>query len=150
MITEIYNHEILRYASYLSYPPKIKQPDAKACKHSKLCGSTISVELKMENGIITDFSQKVHACVLGQASASIMAQNIIGVSAEEIKNLKNTIRTMLEKNGPTPKRQFSAFSCLQVAKPYKTRHASIMLVFDAITDCIEQIEKKLSDKSYGF
>ncbi|RCL01663.1 MAG: NifU-like protein involved in Fe-S cluster formation [Candidatus Tokpelaia sp. JSC085] len=140
MIDNIYNSEILSYAAHISRLGQLANPDVTTQKSSRLCGSTIKVYLKMQNGMVTDFAQTVSACALGQASASIMAQHIIGLTAHELKQLKATTLAMLTENGPPPSGKFSAFSCLASVKSYKVRHASIMLIFDALTDCIEKIE----------
>jgi len=140
MIDEIYNSKILGYAARIGRLGRLAQPDATAHKHSRLCGSTITVDLKMKNGIVTDFAQEVRACALGQASAAIMAQHIIGAAQEELKALRRTMFAMLAENGPPPAGKFADFACLEPVKDYKARHASAMLVLDAVAECIEQIE----------
>jgi len=145
MIGEIYNNRILGYAARIDRLGRLEKPDATAHKHSRLCGSTITVDLKMENATVTDFAQNVRACALGQASASIMAQHIIGATAEELKALRTTMARMLAENGPPPTGKFADFACLQPVREYKARHASTMLVFDAVVDCILQIEQNETD-----
>lgn len=140
MINEIYNSQILRYAACISRIGQLVHPDATAQKRSELCGSTITVSLKMENNVVTEFAQKVRACALAQAAAAIMAQHVIGATANELKTLRKTILTMLTENGLPPTGKFNAFACLEPIKNYKERHASTMLIFDALIDCIEQIE----------
>lgn len=141
MIDEIYNSKILGYAARIGRLGRLANPDASAHKHARLCGSTIMVDLKMEKNVVIGFAQEVRACALGQASAAIMAQRIIGAEAEELKLLRKTMLAMLTENGPPPTGRFADFACLQPVKDYRARHASAMLVFEAVVDCIEQIEK---------
>lgn len=140
MIDEIYNDKILGYAAHIDKIGRLPHPDATAQKHSRICGSTITVDLKMENGIVTDFAHIVRACALGQASSSLMASHIIGLTAEELRNLRQTIWLMLTEDGPAPNGKFADFACLQPIKDYKARQPSTMLTFDAVVDCIDQIE----------
>ncbi|MBB5073026.1 NifU-like protein involved in Fe-S cluster formation [Bartonella callosciuri] len=142
MIDKIYSDKILEYAAHISRIGRLQNPDATSKKCARLCGSTITVDLRVENSIVTDFAQEVHACVLGQASASLLASHIIGQTTQNLKMLREIIYHMLTKDGPPPPVPFEAFSCLQPIKDYKIRHTSTMLPFDAIVDCIEQIEKK--------
>lgn len=142
MIDNIYNDKILEYAAHISKIGRLNDPDATSKKHAHLCGSTVTVDLKVDNDIVIDFAHEVHACILGQASASLLASHIIGQTTQNIKILRETIYNMLTKNGPLPPSPFEAFSYLQPIKDYKTRHASTMLTFDATVECIEQIEKK--------
>ncbi|WP_354187074.1 iron-sulfur cluster assembly scaffold protein [Bartonella japonica] len=142
MYDNLYNDKILKYAAHISRIGRLNNPDATSKKHARLCGSTVTVDLKVENNIVIDFAHEVHACVLGQASASLLASHIIGQTTQSIKILREIIYQMLTQNGPLPPFPFEEFSYLQPIKDYKTRHASTMLTFDATVECIEQIEKK--------
>lgn len=140
MIDDIYNDKILGYAAHIAKIGRLSHPDATAKKHSRICGSTVTVDLNMKDGIVTDFAHIVRACALGQASSSLMASHIIGASAEELRMLRQTIWLMLTENGPAPSGKFEDFACLEPIKGYKARQPSTMLTFDAVIDCIEQIE----------
>ena len=87
MIDEIYNDKILGYAAHIDKIGRLDKPDATAQKHSRICGSTVTVDLKMKNGVVTEFAHVVRACALGQASSSLMASHVIGLSANELRSL---------------------------------------------------------------
>lgn len=142
MLNDVYNAKILDYAGNIERLGRLDQPDATAKAHSKLCGSTVTVDLKMEGGKVTDFAHEVKACALGQASSSIMARNVIGATGEELKALRKTMIAMLKEGGPPPEGKFAEFRFLEPVRDYKARHASTLLTFDAVVDCIEQIEAK--------
>lgn len=140
MLNDVYNAKILEYAGNIDRVGELDEPHAKARAHSKLCGSTVDVSLKVDGDIVTDFAHKVKACALGQASSSIMAQTIIGSSASELRELRNTMIAMLKNGGEAPGGKFSEFQCLEPVRDYKARHASTLLTFDAVVDCLDQIE----------
>src|SRR5437763_2673498 len=94
MINDVYNSKILELAGNIPRLGRLPEPDASATAHSKLCGSTVTIDLKMDGPIVTDFAHEVKACALGQASSSIMARNIIGANAGELRNLRETVRRM--------------------------------------------------------
>ncbi|CDO46847.1 iron-sulfur cluster assembly scaffold protein [Bartonella henselae] len=142
MIDNIYSDKILEYAANISKIGRLNKPDATSKKHARLCGSTITVDLKIKNDIVTDFAHEVRACVLGQAAASLLAYHIIGQTTQNLKMLREIIYHMLTEDGPPPPAPFEAFSCLQPIKDYKARHTSTLLIFDAVIDCIQQIEEK--------
>ena len=145
MIDDVYNAKILGFAGNIARIGRLEHPDATATAHSKLCGSTVTVDLKMEDGIVTDFAHDVKACALGQASSSIMAANVVGASADELRNVRETMLKMLKENGPPPQGRFADLKYLEPVRDYKARHASTMLTFDAVVDCIGQIEKRLAE-----
>lgn len=140
MLDDVYNATILDYAGNIQRLGRLDDRDATAKAHSKLCGSTVIVDLKMEDGKVTDFAHEVKACALGQASSSIMARTIIGATGEELKELKRTMYAMLKEGGPAPTGRFEEFRFLEPVREYKARHASTLLTFDAVVDCVEEIE----------
>lgn len=142
MINDVYNAKILDFAGNIPHIGRLDNPDASAKAHSKLCGSTVVVDLKMQNSFVTDFAQDVKACALGQASSSIVARNVIGATSDELRTVREVMRKMLKENGPAPEGRFADLKFLEPVRDYKARHASTMLVFDAVVDCLDQIEGK--------
>lgn len=142
MIDDVYNAKILEFAGNIPRIGSIEDADASASAHSKLCGSKVRVWLKMDADKVSDFAHDVKACALGQASSSIMARNIIGASATELRRLRETMRAMLKENGPPPEGRFADLRFLEPVRDYKARHASTMLTFDAVVDCLDQIDAK--------
>ena len=70
MLNEVYNSRILDLAGNIPRLGRLDSPDATATAHSKLCGSTVTVDLKMEGDTVTDFSHDVKACALGRRSSA--------------------------------------------------------------------------------
>src|SRR6266566_969775 len=143
MLNEIYNSRILELAGNIPRLGRLEAPDASATAHSKLCGSTVTVDLKMDGDTVTDFAHDVKACALGQASSSIMARNVVGAKADELRNLRENVRRMLKENGAPPATgKWTDIAVLEPVRDYKARHASTLLTFDAVVDAIGQIEGK--------
>jgi NifU-like protein involved in Fe-S cluster formation len=142
MLNDVYNTRILELAGSIPRIGRMASPDASATAHSKLCGSTVTVDLKMDGDTVTDFAHDVKACALGQASSSIMARNVIGSRADELRNLRETVRRMLKENGAPPSGKWADIAVLEPVRDYKARHASTMLTFDAVVSAIDQIEQR--------
>jgi NifU-like protein involved in Fe-S cluster formation len=142
MLNDVYNTRIIELAGNIPRLGRLPAPDATATAHSKLCGSTVTVDLKMQDDQVTDFSHEVKACALGQASSSIMARNVIGAHARELRELRETVRRMLKENGEPPGGKWADIAVLEPVRDYKARHASTMLTFDAVAAAIDQIEAK--------
>lgn len=142
MIDDIYNAKILDYAGNIPRLGRLSDPDATAKAHSKLCGSTVVVDLKIDGERVTDFAHDVKACALGQASSSLMARHVVGATTTELRDLRDTMRRMLKENGPPPDGKFADFAVLEPVRDYKARHASTLLTFDAVVDCLDQIAAK--------
>jgi NifU-like protein involved in Fe-S cluster formation len=142
MIDDVYNARILDFAGNIPRIGTLEDADAEASAHSKLCGSKVKVWLKMDGDLVADFAQDVKACALGQASSSIMARNIVGASAAELREVRQTMLRMLKENGPAPEGRFADLKFLEPVRDYKARHASTLLTFDAVVDCLDQIEAR--------
>ncbi|MDN5927233.1 MAG: iron-sulfur cluster assembly scaffold protein [Hyphomicrobiales bacterium] len=147
MIDDVYNTKILGFAGNIPRIGRLEDADASARAHSKLCGSTVTVDLKMDGDVVTDFAHDVKACALGQASSSIMASNIVGARADELRAVREQMHKMLKENGAPPEGRFADLKYLEPVRDYKARHASTMLTFDAVVDAIGQIEKKRADEA---
>jgi NifU-like protein involved in Fe-S cluster formation len=148
MLTDVYNRRILELAGNIPRVGRLSAPDASATAHSKLCGSTVTVDLKMDGDKVTDFAHEVKACALGQASSSIMARNVVGATADELRALREKVRKMLKENGSPPSDgRWADIAVLEPVRDYKARHASTMLTFDAVVDAIGKIEAKRTEGS---
>jgi len=140
MLNDVYNKRILELAGNIPRLGRLATPDASATAHSKLCGSTVTVDLKMDGPRVTDFAHEVKACALGQASSSIMARHVVGSTATELRDLRDEVRRMLKENGPAPQGKWADIAVLEPVRDYKARHASTLLTFDAVVDAIGRIE----------
>lgn len=142
MINDIYNKKIIELAGNIPRLGRLEFPAASATAHSKLCGSTVTVDLQMDGPVVTDFAHDVKACALGQASSSIMARHVVGSNASELRDLRDTVRKMLKENGAPPSGKWADIAVLEPVRDYKARHASTLLTFDAVVDAITQIEAR--------
>lgn len=139
---DIYNSRILEFAGNIQRSGKLDDADASAEKHSKLCGSRVKVYLKMKDGRVSDFAHEVKACALGQASSSIMARHVVGATPAEIREARLAMLAMLKEGGEGPTGRFEDMRFLKPVKDYKARHASTMLTFEAVVDCLDQLEAR--------
>lgn len=141
-LSEIYNQRILELSANIPRAERLTDADGTATAHSKLCGSTITVDLKMEGEEVAAFGQTVKACLLGQSAASVMGRNIIGSQAQELRQVAGIMRKMLKEGGPPPSGRWADLAVLQPVKDYKARHASTLLVFDAVEMALAQAEAR--------
>ena len=147
MLNDVYNKRILELAGNIPLLERLPAPDATATAHSRLCGSTVTIDLTMDEDVVTGFGHDVRACALGQASSSIMARHVIGATAAEIRDAREKMLAMLKADGEGPDGRFEDMRFLKPVKDYKARHASTMLTFDAVVDAIAQIEAKRLEKA---
>lgn len=146
MLNEVYNRRILELAADIPRIGRLESPEASATAHSKLCGSTVTIDLAMDGDTVTDFAHDVRACALGQASSSIMARNVIGAKSGELRTVRDEMYRMLKEGGPAPAGKWADLAVLEPVRDYKARHASTLLTFDAVMDAIGQIEQRKAAK----
>ena len=140
MLNDIYNQRILAFAANIPRLGRLAQPQASATAHSKLCGSTVTVDLRLDGEKVSDFAHDVKACALGQASSSIMAHHVVGATVAELRAVRDEMRAMLKANGAPPSGRWKDLEVLQPVRDYKARHASTLLTFDAVVEAIDKIE----------
>lgn len=142
MLNEVYNRRIIELAADIPRLGRLAAPDASATAHSRLCGSTVTIDLALKDGRVCDFAHEVRACALGQASSSIMARHVVGSTPQELRAVREAMRAMLKENGPAPGGRWSDLAVLEPVRDYKARHASTLLTFDAVVDALDQIEAR--------
>ncbi len=137
---DIYSQQLLELAAAMPRTERLTSADATAKAHSKLCGSRVEIDLVMDGDVVTDYGQTVRACLLGQTAAAIMGREIVGSSAAELREIGAAMRKMLKEDGPPPTGKWADLALLEPVRDYKARHASTLLVFDAVEDAIAQVE----------
>ncbi|WP_282151173.1 iron-sulfur cluster assembly scaffold protein [Ruegeria atlantica] len=140
-LIKLYSGRILALAADIPHLERLENPDATVKKRSPLCGSTVTVDVKVEDGHMSDFGQDVKACALGQASASVVGSAVIGTTRAQIETARDQLSAMLKKDGPAPDAPFDGLEVLMPARDYKNRHASILLALVATAEAMEQAEQ---------
>ena len=130
-LMKLYSQRILALAAEMPRTGRLDAPDATAKKRSPLCGSTVTVDLRLDGDVVTDYAQDVKACALGQAAASVVASSVIGTDRATIARGRDQLYAMLKDGGPVPDAPWGGLEVLEPARDYKNRHASIMLALDA-------------------
>ena len=136
----IYSLRIMELAASIPRCTRLSDPDATATAHSKLCGSTITVDLKLDGDRVVDYGQAVKACLLGQASAAVVGREIVGATVDELHEVARAMRAMLKEGGDPPGGRWADLAALSPVRDYKARHASTLLVFDAVERALEMRE----------
>ncbi len=145
MLNDVYNKKILELAANIPRIGTLEDADASATAVSRLCGSKVTVHLKLKDEQVSDFAHVVKACALGQASSSIMARNVIGATPVELRQVRGEMHAMLRDGAPVPSGRWSDLEVLEPVREFKSRHASTLLTFDAVVDALDQIEAKQTE-----
>ena len=137
-LIKLYSNRILALAADMPRTERLSHPDASARKRAPLCGSTVTVDIGVRDGVVADYAQDVKACALGQASAAVVGAAVVGQNEETIRRGRDQLLDMLKNGGPVPDAPFDALEVLEPAKDYKNRHASIMLAFEATLEALNE------------
>jgi NifU-like protein involved in Fe-S cluster formation len=137
-LIKLYSQRILALAADIPHHERLAEPQVSTRKRSPLCGSTVTVDLRITDGKISAFGQDVKACALGQAAAAVLGRNAIGCTREQIARARDQLRAMLKENGPVPDAPFAELEVLMPARDYKNRHASILLALEATLEAFDQ------------
>lgn len=134
-----FTKDILRLCADIPRTGRLQKPDGTATQHARLCGSSITVDVKLDpKGRIAHFAQDAAACdALGKAAASLLARHVLGKSYDDLKNLRDIMHKMLEQNGPPPQGEWADFKIFESLRAYPERHASTLLPFDATAAAVE-------------
>lgn len=140
-LIKLYSTRILSLAADIPRQERLSAPDATVKRRAPLCGSTVTVDVKVEDGKIADYGQEVRACALGQAAASIVGANIVGCTRDQVHAARDALKAMLKEDGPTPPAPFADLEVLRPARDYKNRHASILLSLEATAEAMDSLRQ---------
>ena len=143
-LIKLYSQRILALTTQMPLTERLEAPDATVRRRAPLCGSTVTVDVTLEDGRVTGYGQDVKACALGQAAAAIVGGAVIGRDRGELCRARDELRAMLAQDGPVPEAPFEGFEVLQPAREYRNRHASILLAIEAVTQAVEEAEAQRS------
>lgn len=139
-LSDLYSDKILEIAANQPIPGRLATPDASSRRVSRVCGSSIEVDIAVSDGKIVGYGHTLSACALGQTSAAIVAKQIVGTTIDEFRSLRVQMTQMLKANGEPPRGKWSDLAYLEPVRDYAPRHTSTLLVFDAVVDAIDKIE----------
>jgi len=132
MSDPLYRKELLRLAADAHGAGRLKNPDATGYAHNPACGDKVAVDLKLENGTIIQIAQETKACMLAQASASILGRELKGSSRAGVEALKNDVSAMLSQHAPPPSPPFQDYAAFDGAIELPSRHRCVLLPFEAV------------------
>lgn len=138
-LSDLYSEKILEIAANPPPAPRLSDPDASARRVSRVCGSMIEVDVVVRDDAIVAYGHDVSACALGQTSAAIVAREIVGTPVAEFRALHRQMVDMLRSNGAPPDGRWADLALLEPVRDYKPRHASTLLVFDAVVDALDTV-----------
>lgn len=136
-LIKLYSGRILELAAAIPRTTRLDAPDATVSKRSPLCGSTVTVDIRLENGRIADYGQTVRACALGQAAASVVGASIVGCTPDQVHAARAALQAMLTAEGPPPAPPFDGLEALLPARDFRNRHASILLALEAASEAAD-------------
>lgn len=139
-LTDLYSDRILEIAGNQPRPGRLANADASARRVSRICGSSIEVDIAVTDGVITGYGHEISACALGQTSAAIVATHIVGTPVAEFRRVRDEMTAMLKDNGAPPAgARWVDLKYLEPVRDYRPRHTSTLLVFDAVNDALDKL-----------
>ncbi len=137
MSDPLYAPPLLRLAADAVGAGRLSPADRQGQAHNPTCGDRVSVTLRLnEDGTIAALAHDTHACVLAQASASILGSRANGKGAQDLRALRETIAAML-KGADAPAAPFADYAALAPAAAHRNRHACVLLPLDAVLNALE-------------
>lgn len=138
---DLYHPRILELAADIPHVGRLDSPDGAATKVSRVCGSVVTVELKLRDGVVSEVAVHPKACALGQAATGVLAMHAIGATPQEIRDARDGLRAMLKEGASPPAGRFWELRHLEGVRDYPPRHASTMLAFDAAVEALDQASR---------
>jgi NifU-like protein involved in Fe-S cluster formation len=133
MSEDLYAKELLRWAADTSCAGALTGDKVSATVNNAMCGDRITLDFAVDpTHEIYECRHDTKACVLTQASASILAAHAVGETGESLKELREKISKMLKDGADAPAGKWSVFGIFAPVREHKSRHTCVLLPFEAV------------------
>lgn len=96
-LTDVYNELIMEHSMNSYNKKELENADYSEVGHNPNCGDEITLQLKVNNGIIENMAFSGHGCAISQSSTSIMIDTLKGKTIEEAKEIVKTFIGMIKR-----------------------------------------------------
>lgn len=144
---DLYHPRIMELAADIPHVGRLDAPDGASTKVSRICGSVVTVELNLKDGVVSAIAVHPKACALGQAATGVLAMHAIGSTPAEIRQARDGLNAMLREGAAPPSGRFWELRHLEGVRDYPPRHTSTMLAFDAACSALDAAEAAASKQA---
>jgi nitrogen fixation NifU-like protein len=95
-LDDVYQELLLDHYKSPRFKGVLLNPDRVVDLHNPLCGDQISLNVKLHDGTISEIAFTGHGCSISQATASMMAELLLGKSTQEAQRLSKLFRQMIK------------------------------------------------------
>lgn len=141
MSDPLYTRALLRLAADAHGAGRLEEPHLHGSAHNPACGDKIEMDIALESGRIAALAHETKACVLTQASASILGRDARGLTKGEVQTLRAAVVAMLTGAGEAPQPPFDAYAALEGAASIPGRHTCVLLPFDALLKALSEADE---------
>jgi NifU-like protein involved in Fe-S cluster formation len=127
----------LRLAAGAAGAGRLAERDASAEIVNPTCGDRITVDVRTAGARIAALGYEVHACVLTQASASLLGRHAVDRTAAEIRAVAAQVEAMLSVEQDAPGGDWSDYAALEPVRAHKSRHECVMLPLRALLAALD-------------
>lgn len=137
MSDPLYKRELLRLAADAHGAGRLTGPHLHGSAHNPACGDKVEMDVAVADGRIAALAHETKACVLAQASASILGRAATGLNRSEVERLRNEVAEMLAKHSHVPAPPFDAYAEFEGATAFRNRHTCVLLPIDALLAALD-------------
>lgn len=140
MSEDLYQKGLLRLAAAAHGAGRLEAPCCTGRAANAMCGDAVIFDARIDAARrITASANELKGCVLVQASASLLAENAAGRSADEIAALRAEVAAMLEGAAP-PEGVWAGYKVFKPAAAYRSRHSCVLLPLDALLAALKDCQ----------
>lgn len=127
----LYNKPLLTVAARATGAGRLDPRDATATAANPLCGDRVTIDLRLSDGKISAIAHDVHACVLCQAAAVLLAERLPGLEPAAISAMADRVRQLIGQDEDATAEAAGEFAIFNSVRAIPARRRCVMLPFEA-------------------
>jgi len=130
----LYGDAVKRWARQVRVDRRLRQPDLSISRTSRICGSTVTLDICHRGEIITALGYRTRACSLGMAATAVLVHTAPGRGFQEVGLAGQWLADLLTGAQRQVPAGWEALLMFSAARTLVARHGSILLPFDIISE----------------
>lgn len=138
-LEELYREVILDHFRDPRNKGALTAPSGTFTGANPICGDEVTIDLQVADGRVVDIAFRGEGCSISQASASMLADQVVGKGVAELRDLAGVVRTMLQ-TGEEPAEDVGDLDALRGVAKFPVRVKCALLSWNVLEQGLNELE----------
>lgn len=141
-LEELYRDIILDHYRHPRHRGRLPAPTVTREGFNPLCGDEVTIDLMVKGGKVVDVAYNGSGCSISQASASMMAEAVLGKDLDEVFRIIESFTAMMRGSGDVDPETLGDLEAMAGVRKFPVRVKCATLVWHVLDEALEEAQGK--------